>query len=160
MWTSTWLETIWQDLRYGARLLRKSPGFTAIAVLTLALGIGANTAIFSVINGILLTPLPYKDPERLVAASENDSLMNITDIQRQMRAFSQGGGINLAKMDYTGGPEALQIQAGYVNAGFLETLGVRPMLGRIISPEEDVKGGPRVMVTSYEFETSSASRSR
>lgn len=151
MWSFTWLETIWQDLRYSARLLLKSPGFTAIAVLTLALGIGANTAIFSVINGILLTPLSYKDPERLVAAVQNDSLMNIIDIQRQTRAFSQGGGINLAKMDYTGGPEALQIQAGYVNAGFLETLGVPPLLGRIISAEEDVKGGPRVLVASYQF---------
>jgi putative ABC transport system permease protein len=77
--------------------------------------------------------------------------MNLIDIQRQTHAFSQGGGINLAQMDYTSGPEPLQIRAGYVNAGFLETLGVPPMLGRLISPEEDVKGGPRVIVVSHQF---------
>ncbi|MGB2670581.1 MAG: ABC transporter permease [Candidatus Acidiferrum sp.] len=151
MWTFASLESLWEDLRYAMRMLRKNPGFTAVAVLTLALGIGANTAIFSVINGVLLAPLPYKDPQQLVAMKQNDSLMNIIDIQRQTRAFSQGGGINLAQMDYTGGPEPLQIHAGYVNAGFLETLGVPPLLGRFISPQEDVKGGPRVIVISHQF---------
>ena len=151
MWTFASLESLWQDLRHAVRMLRKNPGFTAVAVLTLALGIGANTAIFSVINGVLLAPLPYKNPQQLVAMKQNDSLMNIIDIQRQTRAFSQGGGINLAQMDYTGGPEPLQIHAGYVNAGFLETLGVPPLLGRFISPQEDVKGGPRVIVISYQF---------
>ncbi|MGB8660303.1 MAG: ABC transporter permease, partial [Candidatus Acidiferrum sp.] len=151
MWTFASLESLWEDVRYASRMLRKNPGFTAVAVLTLALGIGANTAIFSVINGVLLAPLPYKDPQQLVAMKQNDSLMNIIDIQRQTRAFSQGGGINLAQMDYTGGPEPLQIHAGYVNAGFLETLGVPPLLGRFISPQEDVKGGPRVIVISHQF---------
>ncbi|MGB7025894.1 MAG: ABC transporter permease [Candidatus Acidiferrum sp.] len=151
MWTFASLESLWEDVRYALRMLRKNPGFTAVAVLTLALGIGANTAIFSVINGVLLAPLPYKDPQQLVAMKQNDSLMNIIDIQRQTRAFSQGGGINLAQMDYTGGPEPLQIHAGYVNAGFLETLGVPPLLGRFISPQEDVKGGPRVIVISHQF---------
>lgn len=151
MWTLVSLESFWQDLRYAVRILRKNPAFTAVAVLTLALGIGANTAIFSVINGVLLSPLPYKDPQQLVAMKQNDSLQNIIDIQRQTRAFSQGGGINLAQMDYTSGPEPLQIHAGYVDAGFLETLGVAPQLGRIISPNEDVKGGPRVIVISYPF---------
>ncbi|MGB8473087.1 MAG: ABC transporter permease [Candidatus Acidiferrum sp.] len=151
MWTFVSLESIWQDLRYAVRMLRKSPAFTAVAIITLALGIGANTAIFSVINGVLLNPLPYKDPQRLVAMKQNDSLMNIIDIQRQTRTFSQGGGINLAQMDYTSGPEPLQIHAGFVDAGFLETLGVPPLLGRYISPEEDVKGGSRVIVVSYQF---------
>jgi predicted permease len=151
MWTFVSLESLGKDLRYALRMLRRNFGFTAVAVLTLALGIGANTAIFSVINGVLLNPLPYKDPQQLVAEKQNDSLANITDIQRQTRAFSQGGGINLAQMDYTSGPEPLQIHAGFVNAGFLETLGVPPMLGRIISAEEDVKGGPRVIVVSYPF---------
>jgi len=151
MWTFVSLEALWQDFRYALRTLRKNLAFTFVAVLTLALGIGANTAIFSVINGVLLSPLPYKDPLQLVAATQNDSLMDIIDILRETRAFAQGGGINTSEMDYTSGPEPLQIKAGFVNAGFLETLGVPPMLGRIISPEEDVKGGPRVIVASYRF---------
>ena len=146
-----WLDEVARDFRHAFRMLQRSPGFTAVAVLTLALGIGANTAIFSVINGVLLAPLPYRDPQRLVVTKQNDSLMNILDIQRQTREFSSGGGINLAQMDYTSGPEPLQIHAGYVDAGFLETLGVPPLLGRIISPEEDVKGGPRVIVVSHQF---------
>ncbi|MGB2592879.1 MAG: ABC transporter permease [Candidatus Acidiferrum sp.] len=151
MWTFASFEGFLRDMRFGLRMLVKNPGFTAVAVLTLALGIGANTAIFSVINGILLNPLPYKDPQQLVIAKQTDSLMNIIDIQRQTRVFSQGGGINATYMDYTSGLEPIQIHAGYVDAGFLETLGVPPMLGRIISPEEDVKGGPRVIVVSHQF---------
>ena len=151
MWTFAFLEEIFQDIRFALRMLRKNPGFTAVAVLTLALGIGANTAIFSMINGILLNPLPYKDPERIVAMRPNDSPPNLADIQRQIHAFSQGGGININNMDYTSGTEPMQVRAGRVNAGFLETLGVPPMLGRIISPEEDVKGGPRFVVLSYPF---------
>jgi predicted permease len=145
------LETLWQDIRFASRMLRQNPGFTSVAVLTLALGIGANTAIFSVINGVLLNPLPYKNPQQLVVSKENDSLLNVMDIQRQMRAFSQGGGINTEAMDYTGGAEPVQVHAGLVDAGFLETLGVQPMLGRIFSPEEDVQGGPRLAVISYPF---------
>jgi putative ABC transport system permease protein len=145
------LETLFQDLGLAARMLLKNPGFTAIAVLTLALGIGANTAIFSVINGVLLNPLPYKNPQQLVTRRNNDALPNVMDIQKQMRAFSQGGGINIEPMDYTGAVEPVQVHAGLVDAQFLETLGVPPMLGRIILPEEDVKGGPPVAVVSYSF---------
>ena len=151
MWTFASFEGFLRDVRFGLRMLVKNPGFAAVAVLTLALGIGANTAIFSVINGILLNPLPYKDSQRLVTIKQNDSLMNIIDIRRQTRAFSQGGGINFTYMDYTSGLEPIQIHAGYVDAGFLKTLGVPPMLGRFISPEEDVKGGPRVIVVSHQF---------
>ena len=145
------LETILQDLRLAARTLVKNPGFTSVAVLTLALGIGANTAIFSVINAVLLNPLPYKDPRQLVARKGNDSLPNVMETQRQMRAFSQGGGINVEAMDYTGGAEPVQVHVGLVDAQFLETLGVPPMLGRIISLEEDVQGGPRLAVVSHSF---------
>ena len=151
MWTFASVESLFEDVRYAVRMLRKNPGFTFVAVVTLALGIGANTAIFSVINGVLLRPLPYQEPQQLIATAENDSLLNIVDIQHETRAFSGGGGINTDEMDYTSGPEPLRIKAGFVNAGFLETLGVPPMLGRILSPEEDVKGGPRVIVASYQF---------
>jgi predicted permease len=145
------LDSLRQDVRYGLRTLRKNPGFTAVAILTLALGIGANTAIFSVINGVLLSPLPYKNPQQLVVIKENDSPPNVIDIQRQTRSFSQGGGINVEKMDYIGATEPVQVRVGLINAGFLETLGVQPMLGRIISPGEDVQGGPRLAMVSNQF---------
>ncbi|MGC1106635.1 MAG: ABC transporter permease [Candidatus Acidiferrales bacterium] len=145
------LETFVQDIRFALRMLRKSPGFTAIAILTLALGIGPNTAIFSVIDAVLLSPLPYPKPQQLIAMRPNDSLANLIEIQRQNHSFSQGGAINVATMDLTGAGEPVQIHVGLVNAGFLETLGVPPMLGRILSPDEDVKGGPRNIVASYPF---------
>ena len=151
VWSYIWLEQLLQDIRLGSRVLRKSPGFTAVAVLTLALGIGANTAIFSVINGVLLSPLPYKNPKQLVVMRGNDSLPNVVDIQGQVSAFSQGGGINVEPMDYTGASEPAQVRVGLINAGFLETLGVQPMLGRIISPVEDVQGGPRLALVSNHF---------
>jgi predicted permease len=145
------VETLFQDVRYSLRMLRKSPSFTIVAVLTMALGIGANTAIFSVIDSVLLSPLPYPEPQRLIATKQNDSLQNVIDIQRQTRTLSQGGGVNIEAMDYTGGIEPVQILAAYVDAGLLETLGVPPMLGRIITPDEDVRGGPRNIVVSYHF---------
>ena len=145
------LETFVQDVRYALRTLRKSPGFTAVAVLTLALGIGANTALFSVIDAVLISPLPYPKPQQFVAMRPNDSLPNMNDIQRRNHSFSQGGGINVMTMDLTGAAEPVQIHAGLVNAEFLETLGIPPMLGRIISPGEDVKGGPQNIVASYQF---------
>jgi putative ABC transport system permease protein len=150
-WGWEWFENLVQDVGYGLRMLRKNPGFTSVAVLTLALGIGANTAIFSVINGVLLSPLPYKDAKQLVVIKEHDSPPNMRDIQREVRAFSQGGGINVEPMDYTGGAEPVQVRIGLINAGFLETLGVPPMLGRIISPAEDVQGGPRLVMVSNSF---------
>lgn len=150
-WGWGWFEQLARDVRYSLRILHKSPGFAAVAVLTLALGIGANTAIFSVIDSVLLSPLPYPDPQQLIATKQNDSLQNVIDIQRQTRTLAQGGGVNIEEMDYTGGSEPIQIHAAYVDAGLLETLGVPPMLGRTITRDEDVKGGPRNIVVSYNF---------
>ncbi|HEU5336699.1 MAG TPA: ABC transporter permease, partial [Terriglobales bacterium] len=146
-----WAESALQDLRYALRTLRKNPGFTTVAVITLALGIGANTAIFSVIDAVLLRPLPYAQPQRLVTMRQNDSLLNVTDIRREAQSFSQGGAVNIEPMDYTGGVEPVQVHAAYVDAGLFQVLGVAPMLGRSLSAEEDRLGGPRVAVLSYHF---------
>jgi len=150
-WGWEWFEQLVQDVGYSLRILRQSPAFAAVAVLTLSLGIGANTAIFSVIDSVRLSPLRYPEPEQLIATKQNDSLQNVIDIQRQTRTLSKGGGVNIEPMDYTGGTEPVQIPAGYVDAGLLETLGVPPMLGRVITPAEDLSGGPRNIVVSYHF---------
>jgi len=147
----SFIETLVQDVRYAARTLLRSPAFTACAALTLALGIGANTAIFSVVNSVLLNPLPYPDPQALLAARQNDSRPNLKDIQRQTSSFASSGGVNIDSMDFTGNGEPMRIHAAHVDAGLLQTLGVQPMLGRWISDDEDVKGGPRNVVVSYPF---------
>ncbi len=145
------VETFVQDLRYATRTLLLSPAFTSCAVLTLALGIGANTAIFSVVNSVLLNPLPYLNPQQLVAARQNDSRPNLKDIQRLTNSFASSGGVNIETMDITGKGEPVRVHAAFVDAGLLPTLGVQPMLGRWISADEDVKGGPRNVVVSYPF---------
>jgi putative ABC transport system permease protein len=145
------LETLVQDLHYAARTLLHSPGFTACAVLTLALGIGANTAIFSVVNTVLLSPLPYANPQELLAARQNESLANLKDMQRQTHSFASSGGVNISPMDFTGNGEPVRVHGAWVDAGLLGTLGVQPMLGRWISADEDVKSGPLNVVLSYPF---------
>ena len=145
------VESLVQDLHYSARTLLHSPVFTACAVLTLALGIGANTAIFSVVNRVLLNPLPYPNSQELLAARQNDSLPNLKDMQRQTHSFASSGGVNIAPADFTGNGEPVRVHAAYVDAGLLATLGVQPMLGRWISAEEDTTGGARNVVLSYRF---------
>ncbi|HEX8651891.1 MAG TPA: ABC transporter permease [Pyrinomonadaceae bacterium] len=145
------LGTLWQDVRYGFRMLAKKPGFTLVAITTLALGIGANTAIFSVINAVLLRPFPYPEAARLVTMRSNQSLPDLEDIQAQSQSFEDVGGVVMQAQDYTGGSEPVQVQAGLSNAGIFKVLGARPLIGRVISPEEDRYGGERVVVLSYGF---------
>jgi putative ABC transport system permease protein len=145
------VETLVQDLRYTTRTLLHTPGFTACAVLTLALGIGANTAIFSVVSSVLLNPLAYPNPQELLAARQNESRPNLEDMQRLTSSFSSSGGVNITPMDFNGKGEPVRIHAAFVDAGLLPTLGVQPTLGRWISADEDVKGGPRNVLVSYPF---------
>src|SRR4051794_10540224 len=102
------------DFRYALRSLVKNPAFTAIAVLTLALGIGANTAIFSVVNGVLLRPLPYPDAPRLMTLKSQQSVPELDDIKGRSRSFESLGGVSVQAADYAGGGEPVQIELGLV----------------------------------------------
>jgi putative ABC transport system permease protein len=152
-----------QDFRYALRQLRKNPGFTAVAIAILALGIGANTAIFSVVNGVLLRPLPFKEPARLVRVWHIPppasfpgmttfavSAANFTDWENQNHVFD-GMAIYTYHGFATTGAKPEQVAAGAVSAGFFSTLGVPPMLGRVLSPDEDQVGHSHVVVLSYRF---------
>src|SRR6266852_8426474 len=151
------METLWQDLRYGARMLAKSPGFTAIAVLTLALGIGANTAIFSFVDAWLIKPLPYPQAERLMVFLSHDkkkgwtgngatSTADFLDFQKQNTSFEQTAAWTSWNFNLTGdGPPAL-VEGGRVSGNFFQTLGVQPILGRTFTPDEDRPGAGHVAI--------------
>src|SRR6185295_8325256 len=127
------METLLKDIRYGVRSLVKRPAFTAVAVITLALGIGLNTAIFSVINAVLLRPLAYSEPSRLITFRSNQSAPDLADVEAQSRSFSKIGGEVRQALDYTAGSEPLQIQTGQVTGGYFEALGIRAERGRVIT---------------------------
>src|SRR5579859_7344646 len=148
--------TLLHDVRYAFRLLAKSPGFTAIAVLTLALGIGTNTAIFSVVNAVLLRPLPFRDPSRLVLVIEKSkyptitvSYQNYLDWRDQSHSFESMEAIYGANMTLTGKGEPERLVARRVTAGFFSMLGISPKIGRNFMPEEDSAGGTPVAILSY-----------
>ena len=143
------MDSIIKDIRYGFRSLMKRPAFTAVAVITLALGIGANSAIFSVINAVLLRPLPYDDPSRLISFRSNQSAPDLADVEAQSKTFSRLGGMVMQPLAYTGGSEPLQFQIGQVTGGFFETLGVKPERGRFITSDDDKNGAPFVVVLSH-----------
>ncbi len=145
------MRALLQDLRYGIRVLRKSAGSTTVALLTLALGIGANTAIFSVVYAVLLQPLPYQQPDRLVTLRGGDSALNIADFAAQSRTLSRMGGFAEWPLDLTGQGEPRSIASALVTGSLFETLGTKPMLGRTLTAEDDRVGGARVVVASYGF---------
>jgi predicted permease len=153
------LETLVQDIRFGVRTLHKSPGFTLIAVLTLALGIGATTALFSVVNGVLLNPLPYKHPNRLVAIYSKTkdfrrfaiSYPNFLDWVRDNHSFSALAAFLPEYFDLTGRGEPEQVQGERVSASFFPLLGVQPILGRQFTAKEDRLDGRPVVLLSGGF---------
>ncbi len=150
------LEFLLQDLRFALRMLRKNSGFTAIAILTLALGIGANTALFSVVNGVLLNPLPYDHPDRLVAiyARTRDfkfssiSYPNFLDWCRYNQSFSSLAAFRMDSFNLTGMGEPERLKANMVSAPFFTILGVKPRIGRSFVEQEDQLGGPPVALIS------------
>src|SRR6476659_7541724 len=133
------MQTIWQDVRYGARMLLKNPGITAIVILALALGIGANTAIFSVVNSVLLRPLPYAESDRLVFLNEKSAVLdemsisypNFEDWRTQNQSFERIGVYNRASYNLTGNGEAERIVTGQISADLFTVLRVNPLLGRV-----------------------------
>ncbi|HKI10926.1 MAG TPA: ABC transporter permease [Candidatus Acidoferrum sp.] len=153
------LETLLQDLRYGLRMLRKNPSFTAVAVLTLALGIGANTAIFSVVNAVLLRSLPYKDSDRLVIVWEQNpsrgwttnivSAANFLDWRRQNTVFAALGAVDATSFNLAGADEPIEIGGERVTANLFSLLGVQPIRGQGFQLENDVPGSTPVAIVSY-----------
>ena len=164
VWRWPSIENFLMDLRYGLRVLRKNPGFTAVAILTLALGIGANTAIFSVVNAVLFRPLPFRDPWRLVAVWHTPpqksfpgvtkfvvSPANYLDWRNQNHAFEQMSAVGFRNFNLTGMGQPESVEGRAVSADFLSALGVQPVLGRGFLEEEDQPGHGNVVVISHEF---------
>jgi len=153
------LESLWQDLRCGARMLRKNPGFTAIAVLTLALGIGANSAIFSVIHAVLLSPLPYNDPDRIVLLMESSpskgfptfsvSPPNYVDWRKSTTSFEAMASISPGNFNFASGAEPQRLRGARVASPFFVAMGATPAIGRTFLPDDDVVGRASVVVLSY-----------
>jgi putative ABC transport system permease protein len=150
---------LWQDLLYGLRMLLKQPAISVTAVLTLALGIGANTAIFSVINGLVLRPLPYPNPEQVMkvwqVGAKGQKLQfsdtNFEDVSAGTSSFQAIAQYSSGAFSLSGGSEPVRTQGAVVSYGFFNTLGVAPIVGRTFQPEEDRAGSAPVIVVSYNF---------
>lgn len=156
------MAAVWHELRFAIRALRKNPAFTAVAVLTLALGIGANTAIFSVVQGVLLRPLPFAHPENLMQIWNTYSLMpafpqvdmspgDFTDFKKQAASFSDMSAyVNIPQgFNLTGRGEAERIEARYAHSGFFALLGIQPLVGRAFSSEEDQHGATPSVILAH-----------
>lgn len=158
MWGWNWLENFMQDARYGMRQLRRNLGFTTIVVLTLALGIGATTAIFSIVNAVLLRPLPFKDSARLVVLHEGIPKMgypkmgfsapDLTIFERGQKSFSDLGAYRDKHVEISGDGDPERMTAARVSASLFPMLGAKPMLGRTFAPGQDATGHP-VAILSY-----------
>jgi putative ABC transport system permease protein len=153
------MQTIWQDIRYGARMLLKNPGISFVVILALALGIGANTAIFSVVNAVLLRPLPYDEADRLVFLNETSKSMddisisypNFSDWRSQNHVFENLGVYNRNSYNLTGGGEPERILTAQASADLFSALRASAAVGRVFTNDEDKPGGAPVVVLSYGF---------
>jgi len=157
-----WLETLWQDIRYAARLLRKNPGFTVVAVLTLALGIGANTAVFSVVNAVVLRPLPYKDSSRLVTVTTKtamfpqftmlgNSWVAFEQMRKNASAFEQLSVYRDSSMILTATGDPARLSVVSAGEGFFGLFGVTPELGRLLVASDQSENQGRVAVLGDAF---------
>jgi len=152
------METFWQDLRYAVRMLRKNLGFTSVAVITLALGIGANTAIFSVVNAVLLRPLPFRQPAQLVRVYSEFPTMQLKkfwlsppellDIEKEAKSWEAIGAWTPGGFNVGTSSEPLRVTGANITRGLIDTLAVQPIMGRNFTPEEDRNGGPNVVLIS------------
>ena len=158
MWGWSSLERLKQDLRYAARTLKKSPGFTSVALLALALGIGANTTIFSIVNGVLLRPLPFRDPDRIMMLDEKwlprfphfeATAWDFLSWREQSRAFGQMAAFADVAFNLTGDDRPERISGARVSANLPSLLGVDPVLGRSFTPEEDKDGNARLVLLGH-----------
>ena len=152
------MNSLLQDVRHGLRGLVKHPGFAAAAVLTLALGIGANSAIFSVVNGVLLRALPYRDANRVVTVSggDVDGTFGVSELERvayrdQPGIFERFSTYTNGSVNLTGGANAEQLAASFIDADLLLTLGVSPRIGRAFTPEEDTPDRGDVALLSHQL---------
>src|SRR5262245_54526839 len=152
------IAAIWQDLRYGARMLFKNPGFTLIAVITLALGIGANTALFSVVNAVLLRPLPYREPDRLVIFWEQAggmmaslAYLNFVDLHAHNNVIEKGAAYRRDSFNLTGVGAAERLSGRMVTAEFFETFGKPPARGRDFTTADDAPGAAPTAILSHAY---------
>src|SRR5262245_23824084 len=160
-WGVRFLETLAQDLKYGARSLRRNPGFTAVVAVTLGLGIGANTAVFSVVRGVLLRPLPYARGQDVVALHQPAPNAGARDLGFSVLDVHDYGALTPSledvveyhSMNFTllGGPEPQRVRTGVVSAQFFRLLGVEPILGRTFRDGEDALGAEAVLVLSHSY---------
>ena len=161
-WGWTWLDRFFQDLRYGFRMLRRSPGFTLVALLALGLGIGVNTALFSVVYGVLLKPLPYAQGNQLVVLKQQFtrghrdddagfSVKEIADYRTQSRSLAQVEEYHGMAFVLLDGKEPERVRTGVVSAHFFDMLGIKPLLGRLFTDADDTPGAEAVLLLSYPY---------